>query len=108
MASSLGKQRFKRLYLDLLTDLLFNTLNDRTASPLSKHAAGQCAEDLSQLVGDGIFLGRLEDWQHDIYFVERKNYTIKDCYEKSRLLVHRFIDNPFLHCHIHCRGRISG
>lgn len=67
MASALGKQRFKRLYLDVFMDLLFNTIDDRTASALSKHAAGQCAEDLSRIVGEGVFVGRLDDYQRDSF-----------------------------------------
>ena len=67
MASALGKQRFKRVYLDMFLDLLFNTIDDRTASALSKHSAGQCAEDLSVLVGESIFLGRLDDFQRESF-----------------------------------------
>ena len=67
MASALGKQKFKSLYLDMFMDLLFSTLDDRTASGLSKHAAGQCAEDLSHLVGSGIFTGRLDEYQRELF-----------------------------------------
>ncbi|CAB9501504.1 expressed unknown protein [Seminavis robusta] len=63
MARCLGKQRFKRLYLDIFTDLLMSNLERSTASALSKHAAGQCAEELAQLVGYPIFRGRLDDYQ---------------------------------------------
>ena len=38
-------------------------LEESTASALSKHAAGQCAEELAQLVGPRIFRGRLDDFQ---------------------------------------------
>lgn len=64
IASTLGKQRFKRLYLEVFLDLLMQNLEEQsTASALSKHAAGQCAEELAQLVGPRIFRGRLDDFQ---------------------------------------------
>lgn len=63
MARALGKQRFKRLYLEVFMDLLLSNMERSTASALSKHAAGQCAEELSQLVGPSIFRGRLDDYQ---------------------------------------------
>lgn len=63
IATTLGKQRFKRLYLGLFLDLLMQNLEESTASALSKHAAGQCAEELAQLVGPRIFRGRLDDFQ---------------------------------------------
>jgi hypothetical protein len=61
MAHALGKQRFKRVYLHLFMELLFRDLESRSASLLNKHAAGQCAADLANLVGLGIFRGRLEE-----------------------------------------------
>uniref|UniRef100_A0A7S2UBJ5 Uncharacterized protein n=1 Tax=Attheya septentrionalis TaxID=420275 RepID=A0A7S2UBJ5_9STRA len=69
MARALGKQRFKRIYLDLFLDLLMQNLDDRGgASQLSIHAAGQCAEELSSFVGINIFRGRLEEaWQQDAF-----------------------------------------
>lgn len=67
MAVALGKQRFKRLYLDIFMDLLISNLERTTASALSKHAAGQCAEELAQLVGPSIFRGRLDDYQQAAY-----------------------------------------
>ena len=67
MAQALGKDRFKRHYLDLFLDLLFHTLDSRSASQLSIHAAGQCAEALSSLVGVNIFRGRLEDSQRAVF-----------------------------------------
>lgn len=63
MARALGKQRFKRLYCDVFMDLLLSNLERTTASALSKHAAGQCADELSQLVGPAIFRGRMDDYQ---------------------------------------------
>lgn len=63
IAQTLGKQRFKRLYLDVFLDLLMSNLERSTASALSKHAAGQCAEQLAQLIGMSIFRGRLDDFQ---------------------------------------------
>jgi len=60
MASALGKQRFKRLYLEIFLDLLCRDLQSRTASQLAQHAAGQCAAELADLVGEGILRGRLE------------------------------------------------
>ena len=70
MAKALGKQRFKRHYLQLYMDLLIKNMENRSsvASKLSVHAAGQCAEELSKFVGLGIFRGRLEeDWQRDVF-----------------------------------------
>mmetsp|Transcript_24365 Transcript_24365/g.51022 ORF Transcript_24365/g.51022 Transcript_24365/m.51022 type:complete len:949 (+) Transcript_24365:84-2930(+) len=63
IAEALGKRRFKSLYLDLFIELLAKNLDDRCgtgASQLSIHAAGQCAEELANLIGVGIFRGRLE------------------------------------------------
>jgi hypothetical protein len=65
MAEALGKQRFKRLYLDVFQNLLFSSLDARSSSQLSQHAAGQCAEELADLVGRTIFRARLEDDQRD-------------------------------------------
>jgi len=59
MAQALGKQRFKRTYLHLVLEPLFVNLESTTASALSKHAAGQCAEELAILVGPMILRGRL-------------------------------------------------
>lgn len=67
IAQALGKQRFKRQYLDIFLDLLFWQLDSRSASPLSLHAAGQCAEALSEVVGKGIFRGRLDMNQQDTF-----------------------------------------
>ena len=67
MAQALGKQRFKRQYLDIFMELLFRHLESRSASPLSLHAAGQCAEALAELVGKGIFRGRLDMNQQDTF-----------------------------------------
>ena len=67
MAHALGKQRFKRMYLTIFTDLLISNMERSTASALSKHAAGQCAEELAQLVGYSIFRGRLDDYQQEIF-----------------------------------------
>lgn len=76
IARALGKQRFKRIYLQLILDIIIDTLDSGTASALSKHAAGQCCEELGTLVGAGIFRGRLEDYQQEIYdraMQEREN-----------------------------------
>ena len=76
MAQDIGKTRFKRLYLEIILDPLFQNLDRRTASALSKHAAGQCAEELSELVGPLIFKGRLDDFQRDTFervLRERRN-----------------------------------
>jgi hypothetical protein len=67
IAHALGKQRFKRLYLDVFMDLLFSSLESRSSSQLSQHAAGQCAEELAEIVGPAIFRARLEDYQRDIF-----------------------------------------
>ena len=68
MRQALGKERFKRNgYLEIFQDLLFSNLESRTASQLCKHAAGQCAEELAQLMGVAIFRGRLEDYQRDVF-----------------------------------------
>lgn len=67
IGKALGKQRFKRIYLQMFLDMLSDNLDSKShASQLSVHAAGQCAEELANLVGHGIFRGRLEeDWQKD-------------------------------------------
>ena len=67
MAHALGKVRMKRLYLEIFLDLLMRNMESSTASAISKHAAGSCAYELSQLVGPSIFLGRImDDRQRDI------------------------------------------
>jgi len=68
IANALGKQRFKRIYLQMFMDMIIDNLDEKShATQLSVHAAGQCAEELSSLVGQGIFRGRLEEeWQRDI------------------------------------------
>jgi len=67
MASALGKQRFKRLYFEVFLDLMFSNMESRSASQLSIHAAGQCAEELAELVGLAIFRGRLDDYQRETF-----------------------------------------
>ena len=78
IAKVMGKKRFKRHYLQLFLDLLIKNMENRSdASQLSVHAAGQCAEELANIVGVGIFRGRLEeDWQREVFdrtMNERKN-----------------------------------
>ena len=82
MARSLGKKRFKSLYLDLFLDLLVDCLGNGNdggggigggggggiggggTSQLCSHAATQCAEELGRLVGPGILRGRIgEGWK---------------------------------------------
>jgi len=80
IANALGKQRFKRNYLQMFLEMLIDNLDAKSnATQLSVHAAGQCAEELSNLVGSGIFRGRLEeDWQRDILdraMEERRHMT---------------------------------
>ena len=70
MAQALGKQRFKRNgYLEIFVDMLFSSMDSKSgASQLCQHAAGQCAEELSELMGVAIFRGRLEDdYQREIF-----------------------------------------
>mmetsp|Transcript_2359 Transcript_2359/g.2511 ORF Transcript_2359/g.2511 Transcript_2359/m.2511 type:complete len:163 (+) Transcript_2359:385-873(+) len=81
MAHGLGKKRFKRHYLELVTELLFATLevehgrhssnfrtdDARDGNQLAVHAAEQCCEELSELVGGMIFRGRLDDGQQEMY-----------------------------------------
>lgn len=63
IAQALGKRRFKSMYLELFVELLSKNIDDRfnCASQLSVHAAGQCAEELANLIGHGIFRGRLNE-----------------------------------------------
>lgn len=63
IAQALGKRRFKSMYLELFVELLGKNIDDRfnCASQLSIHAAGQCAEELANLIGQGIFRGRLAE-----------------------------------------------
>ena len=67
MAQALGKQRFKRLYLEIFMDLLLRNMESRTASQLSIHAAGQCAEELAEFIGPSIFRARLDDFQRETF-----------------------------------------
>jgi hypothetical protein len=67
MAVALGKDRFKRSYMERTVELLFWNLEMSTASQLSKHAAAECAERLADLVGKSIFRGRLDDFQQATY-----------------------------------------
>jgi hypothetical protein len=67
IAHALGKQKFKRLYLDVFMELLFSSLESRSSSQLSRHAAAQCAQELAEFVGPAIFRARLEDYQQEIY-----------------------------------------
>eukprot|EP00592_Proboscia_alata_P017987 CAMPEP_0194413052 /NCGR_PEP_ID=MMETSP0176-20130528/11554_1 /TAXON_ID=216777 /ORGANISM="Proboscia alata, Strain PI-D3" /LENGTH=163 /DNA_ID=CAMNT_0039216173 /DNA_START=63 /DNA_END=554 /DNA_ORIENTATION=- len=81
MAHGLGKKQFKRHYLELITELLFATLevehglhssnfrtdDARDGNQLAVHAAEQCCEELSELVGGMIFRGRLYDGQQEVY-----------------------------------------
>eukprot|EP00536_Pseudo-nitzschia_multiseries_P013299 jgi/Psemu1/261270/estExt_Genewise1Plus.C_5580017 len=67
MMQSIGKLRCKRLYLEVFLDLLMRNLESRTASAISKHAAGACAAELSALVGPNIFRGRVcDDYQKEV------------------------------------------
>jgi hypothetical protein len=67
MAHAIGKDRFKKKYLEIFMELMFSNLESKSASQLSIHAAGQCAEDLAHFVGPSIFRGRLEDYQKELY-----------------------------------------
>lgn len=67
MMEAIGKQRTKRLYLEVFLDQLMRNLEARTASAMSKHAAATCAHELSVLVGPSIFRGRLyDDYQKEL------------------------------------------
>jgi len=82
IAKALGKQRFKRIYLQLFMELLGSNMENRSyASQLSVHAAGQCAEELATFVGAGIFRGRFEEeWQRELFdrtMAERRQAAIK-------------------------------
>jgi hypothetical protein len=61
MMEAVGKQRCKRLYLEVFLDLLMPNLESRSASAISKHAAATCAHELSAFVGPAIFRGRIYD-----------------------------------------------
>jgi hypothetical protein len=61
MMEAVGKQRCKRLYLEVFMDLLMRNIESRSVSALSKHAAATCAYELSVLVGPNIFRGRVYD-----------------------------------------------
>ncbi|KAL7578252.1 hypothetical protein ACA910_012671 [Epithemia clementina (nom. ined.)] len=71
IAKALGKQRFKRNgFLEIFVDMLFANMDSHgsTASQLCQHAAGQCAEELAELMGVAIFRGRLEDdYQRELF-----------------------------------------
>ena len=66
MMQAVGKQRCKKLYLEVFMDLLMRNIDSRTASAISTHAASTCAYELGQLVGPNIFRGRVyDDYQRD-------------------------------------------
>jgi len=66
MMEAVGKQRCKRLYLDIFMDPLMRNIESRSASAISIHAAGTCAYELSHLVGPNIFRGRVfDDYQRE-------------------------------------------
>ena len=67
IARALGKDRYKKQYFYIFLDLMFSNLDSRSASALSKHAAGQCAEELSDLIGKAMFRGRLDDFQVETF-----------------------------------------
>jgi hypothetical protein len=67
IAVAIGKQRFKNRYVDIFLDLLFRNLESSSASQLSHHAAGQCAEELATLIGTNLFRARLDDQQRQCY-----------------------------------------
>jgi len=70
MADRLGKRRFKAMYLEVFMDLLFRSLDwgrDSDGGQASRFAAERCVWDLADLVGTGLFRGRLEDWMVPIY-----------------------------------------
>jgi hypothetical protein len=100
IAAALGKQRFKNQYLDIFLDLLMRNLESSSASPLSIHAAGQCAEELADLIGRNMFRARLEDHHRRIF----------DQIVQERQMVPRGITGgndifspfaPSVHCHDH-------
>ena len=59
IAQSLGKRRFKQMYLEIILDPLLQ--NAQHGSPLSIHAAEQCIVELSNFVGLSIFRHRLPE-----------------------------------------------
>lgn len=68
MMYAVGKQRCKRLYLELFMDLMMRNLESRTASAISKHAAASCAYELSAFIGPNIFRGRIyDDYQREAF-----------------------------------------
>jgi hypothetical protein len=67
IAFALGKQRFKNRYLDIFLDLLFYDLESSSSSQLLQHAAGQCLEEISSMIGSNMFRARLEEHQCMIY-----------------------------------------
>lgn len=112
MMHAVGKQRCKKLYLDVFMDLLMRNIESRTASAISIHAAGTCAYELGQLVGPNIFRGRIyDDYQRealDLLLREREleeqnmgsmrlqqNQTQFSPFEPPGLLDN--LDNPYSH-----------
>ena len=79
IAATLGQQRFKNQYLEIFMDLLFCNLESSSASQLSHHAAGQCAEELALLIGMNMFRARLEDHQRQIFdrIVQERQIMLK-------------------------------
>lgn len=79
MMSAVGKERCKKLYLEVFMDLLLRNLESSTASAISKHAATSCAHELGKLVGPSIFRGRVyDDYQREVLDKALKEHEIEE------------------------------
>lgn len=62
----LGKSVLKR-HLELFTPALLDALASPLVSPLTRHNAVKCLEELSRQIGPSIFLGRLSEEERGLY-----------------------------------------
>jgi len=76
MAKGLGKKRFKSKYLNLFLDLMMRNLERGSAN--SEHAAALCVKEFYNIVGRGIFTGRVKEMVG-----ERGVLVLERCASKS-------------------------
>lgn len=79
MMAAVGKQRCKKLYLEIFLDLLLRNLESNTASAISKHAATTCASELGKLIGPSIFRGRVyDDRQREVLDMALREHEMEE------------------------------
>mmetsp|Transcript_2791 Transcript_2791/g.6110 ORF Transcript_2791/g.6110 Transcript_2791/m.6110 type:complete len:845 (+) Transcript_2791:164-2698(+) len=79
MMAAVGKQRCKKLYLEIFMDLILRNLESSTASAISKHAATTCASELGKLIGPSIFRGRVyDDRQREVLDMALREHEMEE------------------------------